>query len=168
MQYTRNSIGCFFFGLCLKTLPDLTRSQPSVRNVNFRSTLKKKLKKMLLLAIESRPNDLRSGNRKKKYMVHQQNKTWGRRNLESKISDLAKNWGGGEREREEEEEGGRATSPGTCDSPNKLFSHRRDLLLSNAPPTPPPTLSLADWRIYGTHWKTGAGSAGAHGGRFEK
>lgn len=56
-------------------------------------------------------------------------------------------------------------APGTCDSPNKLFSHRRDLLLSN---TALAALSLSYSRVYGTHRNTGAGSAGAHGRRFEK
>lgn len=45
------------------------------------------------------------------------NKTWGETTGKKNSLDLAKLW--------------KHNSPGTCDSPNKLFSHRRDLRLSN-------------------------------------
>lgn len=38
--------------------------------------------------------------------------------------------------------------PGTCDSPNKMFSHRRDLLLSN---TASAALSLTNLHTYNAH-----------------
>lgn len=57
------------------------------------------------------------------------------------------------------------SSPGTCDSPNKLFSHRRDLRLSN---TASDALSLTNSHTYRTQRTRAQGRAGTHERRFEK
>lgn len=124
---------------------------------------------MLLLAIESRPNDLRSGNRKKNTWCINKTKlggdaTWKVKSLTWRNTGVA-----AERESEKKKRGDERRL-------QELVTHQTNCLATDVicyfptrpPHSPTPTLSLADWRIYGTHWKTGAGSAGAHGGRFEK